>query len=471
MYNIIMKNEKYKYELAELVRLFLKPSEFKLTIPERSTIPDLVTVDGDIIIELSATLEKRDALKRYLFDMLSNHTGYRPPWGILTGVRPVKMVNGLYASGLVENEIRMILKDEYAVRADKIDLLMETSKNQRALNLPNKNDLVSIYIGIPFCPTRCIYCSFTSNKADDRKIDLYLATLYREIAFVAEALRKTGQYPETIYIGGGTPTSISEKKLEDLLAFINMSFNMSECREFTVEAGRPDTISAGKLAAISGQGGTRISINPQSMNMKTLKIIGRDHTPEQIVDAYKIANASSTLEINADIIAGLPGESAADFEKTLEMMLKLRPSNMTVHTLALKRSSKLKEMEEDYNYRHGTDLDEMIDLSSKKLVAAGYKPYYLYRQKQMSGNFENVGYALPGKECIYNIRIMEEKQTNIALGAGGISKFYFPAEDRLERVPNVSNYEIYIDRIDEMIERKRVMFYDENQNNISAMEE
>lgn len=282
----------------------------------------------------------------------------------------------------------------------------------------------------------------------------YLNALLREITAVGTYLSNKGWYPESIYVGGGTPTILSAGEMRALLTCIENNLDMTQIKEITVEAGRPDTIDREKLEGLKEAGVERISINPQSMKSDTLDLIGRNHEPETIIEAYKIARNTGFPIINMDLIAGLPGEKLCDFQSSLNRILDLHPENITIHTLAVKRASKLKTIDAEYSYRQGELVKEMLDYGQDILKKSGYSPYYLYRQKQMTGNLENVGYALPGTESIYNIRIMEENQNIIAMGAGGISKFIYPEENRLERIPNVSNYEIYIERIDEMINRK-----------------
>jgi oxygen-independent coproporphyrinogen-3 oxidase len=278
--------------------------------------------------------------------------------------------------------------------------------------------------------------------------------LHLEISFTAEQMKRKGWFPESVYIGGGTPTTLTAEQLDGLLRHVVSAFDLSGLQEFTVEAGRPDTITADKLRVIRDYNVGRISINPQSMNAKTLERIGRKHKPDDIVEAFRLARDAGVPMINTDVIAGLPEEETEDFVLTLEQVLALQPENITVHTLALKRASKLKEIDSEYNYKQGKRVRAMLDRAKEMLDRAGYKPYYLYRQKQMTGNFENVGYAKGNTAGIYNIRIMEEAQTIVALGAGAISKAYYPGENRLERVANVSNYEIYIERLNEMLKRK-----------------
>jgi len=448
MYSIIMKDIGLKHDLDELIRVFIKPSDFEFIENRQDAEKDA------IIIEYPSTAKDKDDLKRYYYKELNKITGYQPPWGILTGVRPTKKCNEHLSAGLTKSAIQELLINEYYVSEDKARLVLETCLNQLMINQMTTKNLVGIYIGIPFCPTRCVYCSFASNQFDQKKIDLYLAALFQEIDYVAAMLKNLQIYPETIYLGGGTPTSLSEIDFERLIIKIHDQFDFSEVKEFTIEAGRPDTITLKKLECIHRYHGNRISINPQSMNQRTLDLIGRNHTPEQIVEAFKMAEAAGIPIINADIIAGLPGESDLEFSRSLEQVIKLSPQNITVHTLAMKRASKLKVVDKDYNYLEHVSLNDLLKNANQTLKAFGYDPYYLYRQKQTTGNFENVGFATKGTQGIYNVRIMEERQSIIALGAGGISKIYFPDENRHERVPNVSDLSHYIDRIQEMIKRK-----------------
>ena len=288
----------------------------------------------------------------------------------------------------------------------------------------------------------------------DNEIARYLEALKKEIEYTGRRMRETGLWPESIYIGGGTPTTLTAGQLDRLLTAVEDNMDLSRTVEFTVEAGRPDTITLEKLKVIKKHGVQRISINPQSMKERTLELIGRSHSPDDIVKAFEKSASAGISAVNADVIAGLPEEEPEDFAETLKRILELDPENITVHTLAVKRASRLVEMDRDYHYRQSERVKKMLEISKEMLAGAGYMPYYLYRQKHMAGAFENVGYCKEGTPCIYNIRIMEERQTVLALGAGGISKMYYPDENRLERVPNVSNYEIYISRLDEMLDRK-----------------
>ncbi|WP_419823778.1 coproporphyrinogen dehydrogenase HemZ [Anoxybacterium hadale] len=508
MYKIKLPREINQYELEELVKVFLKAGEYTF-ITEPNTVdttdantsgeiepnadalnqvtsvangnpkpeadvlisvpsdPDFTVRTGDqenknkLKAEEKPEKNSKNQMKRFLFRELERLTGTTPDWGILTGVRPVKLAGELLQREGSLKEVREILSADYFLAEEKIQLLIDIVDCQKQIVKQSPSEAIGLYIGIPFCPTRCVYCSFPSNQGKPEQIEAYLEALHQEIAYTAENMRKKGWYPETIYIGGGTPTTLLPEQLDRLLYHVYEAFDLSKLREFTVEAGRPDTITPEKLAVIKKYKIDRISINPQSMNALTLERIGRNHSPEDIKEAFRMARAAGIPQINTDLIAGLPDESEADFVTTLEQILDLAPENITIHTLALKRASKLKEIDSEFNYKQGKKVRAMLDQAKEMLDRGGFHPYYLYRQKQMTGNFENVGYAKENTEGIYNIRIMEEAQTIIALGAGGISKAWYPEENRLERIPNVSNYEIYIERLDEMLQRKTDNLFEE----------
>ncbi|MCD8091150.1 MAG: coproporphyrinogen dehydrogenase HemZ [Clostridiales bacterium] len=375
------------------------------------------------------------------------------PWGALTGVRPAKLVSKLKGEGRSEEEIRKILGEEYFVRDDKINLCINVSNREERLLKGSDPKSVSLYIGIPFCPTRCLYCSFTSYPLDKykNKIDGYLDALEKEIEFCGRNLKDTPV--ESIYIGGGTPTSLDEARLERLLSAVEKNFNTPS--EFTVEAGRPDTITREKLNIIKAHGIDRISVNPQTLNDKTLELIGREHKTADFYKAFELARDIGIGHINCDIILGLPGEGEEDVINTFEGMKKLSPESLTVHTLAVKRASRLKETLESYSLADFDLMDRLLGLSAKYTAEMGLSPYYMYRQKNMVGNFENVSYCKPNHECIYNIQIMEETQTIAALGCGGSTKTVDKRLNKIERIFNVKSVDDYITRIDEMIDRKK----------------
>lgn len=398
------------------------------------------------------------ALKRALYEVVSAHTGKKLPWGTLTGIRPTKIPMSMLEEGCTDEEIYKYMKEEYLASDEKISLSIDIAKREKEiLKNIDYEDGYSIYIGIPFCPTTCLYCSFTSNPIGKWKnrVDEYLEAVFKEIDYTAEAFK--GKKLNTVYIGGGTPTSISAEHLDKLLTKIEASFDFSYMQEFTVEAGRPDSITRDKLEAIKKHKVSRISVNPQTMKQETLKLIGRHHTVEQIKEVFALARETGFDNINMDIILGLPEEDINDVENTMKELIALAPDNITVHSLAVKRAARLNTEKEQYSGYKMENTDEMMELTAKYCHSIGLEPYYLYRQKNMAGNLENVGYALPGKAGIYNILIMEEKQTIVAIGAGSTTKAVY-GDGRIERADNVKDVELYMGRIDEMIERKKKLF-------------
>ena len=350
------------------------------------------------------------------------------------------------------------MKETYLASDAKTDLSIEIAS--REISLLSEIDYengYSLYVGIPFCPTTCLYCSFTSFPIGqwEKRMELYLEALFREMDYTAEKMK--GRVLDTVYIGGGTPTSLSAQHLNVLIKRLYDTFDFSTVKEFTVEAGRPDSITEDKLRVLKAHGVTRISINPQTMKQETLSIIGRRHTVDMVKEQFHLARKLGFDNINMDLIIGLPEEDMEDVRNTMEEIKALSPDSITVHSLAIKRAARLNMFKEKYGDYKMVNTQEMIDLTAEYARKMGQEPYYLYRQKNMAGNFENVGYSQPGKACIYNILIMEEKQTIIALGAGTTTKVVFPSENRLERVENVKDVEQYITRIDEMLERKEKM--------------
>ncbi len=464
MYKILIKNIENKYEYNELIKVFLRPDQFDSYTENEylEAYPRGIDEEIDTLVVFNEVgFSDKNHIKREIFQGLQqiaqreSASSQNPPaWGILTGVRPVKLTGELFSKLGSEEAVRKKLREFYFVNEEKTQLLLDTYNYQQEILGPPPEGGVGIYIGIPFCPTRCLYCSFTSNQKGPEEIQRYLESLFVEIGYCGRRMKETGLWPESIYIGGGTPTTLDAQQLDALLTAVETHMDLSKCKEFTVEAGRPDTITSEKLDVIHRHGIDRISINPQSMKAKTLELIGRSHNPEDILEAFEKANESQIPMVNADVIAGLQEETTEDFKNTMKQLIDLNATNITVHTLAVKRASRLIEEDPDYAYKQGELVADMLAEGVSLLKEAGYRPYYLYRQKHMAGSFENVGYCKGDTPCIYNIRIMEEQQTIIALGAGGISKVYFPEENRLERVPNVSNYEIYIERLDEMLKRK-----------------
>ncbi len=420
--------------------------------------------------------DDREAERRMsvlLWGMFADLTGYRPEWGILTGVRPIKLFGRLAAEKGGEEAVAFFEK-ALLVSPQKAKIALETWRNQKKLLDACAPGLFSLYVAIPFCPTRCAYCSFVSSSVEKT---LKLVPKYVEL--LCGELRRTGQIaaelhlrPESVYFGGGTPTVLSAEQLETLIRAVGESFDLSACREFTVEAGRPDTITEEKLDAMKRGGVTRISINPQTLNDEVLREIGRRHTAAQALEAFALARRRGFSNINMDLIAGLPKDDMGSFRRTLEQVIALSPESVTVHTLALKRAARLAQ-EDRVTPGEGALAGGMIGYADDALLRSGYRPYYLYRQSRMVGNQENTGWARPGMECFYNVVIMEECQTILACGAGAVTKLRDPDSDRIERVFNFKYPYEYIDRYEEMMLRKdRVKkFYGELQGGVRHLPE
>lgn len=485
--NLLLQGHDYEYEMKMLLNLFypdevyqiveevathgmtieacLDESRFRVTCYKDGIEIAAASVGQEILLELPEEShlrkkEKKKLLKKLLYDVANKVTDKEQPWGILTGIRPTKIVFELIERyGFDEAIIRRHLRDTYRISHEKIDLMMEIATYEWPILKQNTEDQINIYIGIPFCPTRCLYCSFTSYPIDkwERRVNEYLDALEAEMKYVSSSLLK-GKKLKTIYVGGGTPTSLHAKGLERLMKMIHHYFPVASLEELTVEAGRPDTITKEKLQILHQYKVDRISINPQTMNQKTLDTIGRRHRVEDVLTAFHMAREVGFDNINMDLILGLPGETYEDVMKTMSKVKALEPESLTVHTMAVKRASKLKETIHEYERIRETTIEDMIKLVYDEAKEMGLHPYYMYRQKNMVGNYENVGYCSEGKACIYNVEIMEEAQTILALGAGAISKVVYPSEKRIERIENVKNVEHYIERIDEMIERKQRFF-------------
>ncbi len=400
--------------------------------------------------------ETKNVLKQLVYKLLSERTGQTLPWGTLTGIRPTKIPMHLLEEGWKNVDIAAYLRDTYYVSCEKTSLAVSIANRERALlqEMDYENGY-SLYIGIPFCPSICLYCSFGSHplKQWEKRVDEYLDALIHELDFCANAF--SDKKLQSIYIGGGTPTTLTPEQSDRLLKAVTTRFDLSHVLEFTVEAGRPDTITPEKLAVIRKYPVTRISVNPQTMNQKTLELIGRKHTVEEVCDVFYTARELGFDNINMDLIIGLPGEGYPEVSHTLDRIRELGPDSLTVHSLALKRATRLNLFKDEYTEMSFENSQEIMSLCERTAMELGMGPYYMYRQKNIAGNFENVGYAKVDKAGIYNILIMEEKQSIIACGAGASTKFVFDHGARIERVENVKSVEHYIQRIDEMIERKK----------------
>ena len=491
MIKVLLKNHEIKNDIFELIRVFLPWEEIEILENETDTFKDgifiissLENFDGklysftevyrdDKLISRSEediesvniygdSIDKnvRIATKKSLYKALIKITDNEIPWGILTGIRPVKIVHELLSKGIEDEEIVRVLKEEYKLYDSKAKLILDIGKRQRVHIYPLNKDRFSLYISIPFCPTRCLYCSFPTLPLGrfQSYINEYVSKLIYEIRSIKDLM--DGKEINTVYIGGGTPTAIPAREMEKIIQEIYNSFGEENIKEFTVEAGRPDTITEEYLKVLKSNKINRISINPQTMNNNTLKLIGRQHSAEDIIKTYNMAKEIDFPIINMDLIIGLPGEGVNDIQNTLREIRKLDPENLTVHTLSVKRGSKFRNTMEDYNLESQDTIGDMLNKTIEYSKDMGLIPYYLYRQKQILGNYENIGYAKPNMECIYNIAIMEEKETIIGAGMGAVSKVFFPDENRIERIPNFRDIIEYIERIDEQIIKKRNIFID-----------
>ena len=421
--------------------------------------------DGQVVKEDTEAVEyeknrkeTKNHLKYRVYRMLSDYTGTTLPWGTLTGIRPTKIPMALLEQGMSNRDIADYMRKTYLISPAKTSLGISIANRERhILRDIDYDNGYSLYVGIPFCPSICLYCSFSSSPLSvwKKKVDDYLDALCKEIAYGAEIYKE--RQLDTVYIGGGTPTTLEPEQLDRLITALKGKFDFTTVKEFTVEAGRADSITREKLEVLYRHRVSRISVNPQTMKQETLDIIGRKASVEQVLTAYRLAREVGFDNINMDLILGLPGELEADVQRTIEKIVELAPDSLTVHSLAIKRASRLNQwiQENGVSMLHNTD--ETMKIAAAGAEKLGMKPYYLYRQKNMSGNFENTGYARPGKYGLYNILIMEEKQTIVALGAGSITKRVFP-DGRIERCDNVKDVGLYIEKIDEMIKRKRELF-------------
>lgn len=469
--NLYVKNHNFHFELENLTRLFF-PNE-KITVirdfsePQPPYIYTEVSDEITISVNIGSFNKSETAVKKLtdddnelvsaqlLYKLLCDFTGLTQPWGILTGVRPVKLLRRLAEESNEEQAVKKFEKD-FFVSNEKIALSRETEHNERKILELSKPESFSLYVGIPFCPSRCSYCSFVmaSIERAEKLIEPYTKLLCEEIKRTAEIANKFGLRLETVYFGGGTPTTLSAEQLDTVLGTVNKSFDMSTCREFTVEAGRPDTIDIAKLFALKENKVDRISINPQTVNDEVLKTIGRKHTAQQFFDAFELARKCGFDNINTDLIAGLPTDTPESFKNSLDSIVRLNAECITVHTLCMKRASRLTTEGVTLDLQQARDAREMLAYTQNILGQNEYIPYYMYRQSRMVGNLENVGWSKKGFESLYNVYVMDETHTILACGSGGVTKLKRNNPDYLERIFNFKYPYEYIDRFDELIQRK-----------------
>ena len=472
MINIFLKEEFYAYDAFHIAKAFFPDEEIKQHIVCDGKVLLQMKKEEDILLELEEALgntkkEKKSFVNKKIYKELYKYTGKELAWGLLTGVRPTKLAMKKVEEGCTDEETVQWFQEQYMVTEKKAKLGVEIAKREKALleQLDYENGY-SLYVGIPFCPSICSYCSFSSYPLQEwtNQVDRYLDALCKEISFVGEVSKE--KKLNTVYIGGGTPTTLEADQLDRLLTHMEETFSYEELKEFTVEAGRPDSITREKLEVLRKHQISRISVNPQTMQQKTLDVIGRKHTVQDVIDIFHMARELGFENINMDLIAGLTGENLSDMKDTLERVKELEPDSLTVHSLAIKRAARLGKTE-GYREQLSTaeELSQMIELAADYAKEMDLVPYYLYRQKNIAGNFENVGYAKVDKAGIYNILIMEEKQSIIAVGAGASTKIVLPKGKEIPdkktgelknivRVENVKDVTEYMTRIDEMIERK-----------------
>nr|WP_315034085.1 coproporphyrinogen dehydrogenase HemZ [uncultured Lachnoanaerobaculum sp.] len=470
MISLLLEDMTFEQDIRELLMAFYPEEKYiytdedvflSLLLSKDNTDYHIKIKSEDNVLEFSSPLrdtkfDTKNDLKRNIYINLLKLDNKELPWGTLTGIRPTKIVMEMLENDMSLEDIKKHLKEVYLVSDKRIKLCTDTAKNE--FNILKKFDYkngYSLYIGIPFCPTRCLYCSFTSYSIAQWKkdTDTYVEALCKELLAVSKMYE--GKKLQTIYMGGGTPTSLEGYQLSKILNIVKTNFDLSNLLELTVEAGRPDSITREKLEALKDMGVDRISINPQTMQQKTLDLIGRHHSIEDIYESYKLARDVGFENINMDFIIGLNGETLEDVIDSFKKVRTFAPESVTIHSLALKRAARLNTE----NKREIMDNDlilSMINTATDTCADLGLEPYYLYRQKNMAGNLENIGFSKPGKECLYNILIMEEKQTIIACGAGTSSKIVF-GDGRIERIENVKDPKLYIERLDEMIMRKESM--------------
>ncbi|WP_455034477.1 coproporphyrinogen dehydrogenase HemZ [Lachnoanaerobaculum gingivalis] len=470
MISLLLEDMTFEQDIRELLMAFYPDEKYiytnedvslSLLLSKDETNYHIKIKDEGNLLEFSSPLREtkfdtKNDLKRNIYTNLLKLGNKELPWGTLTGIRPTKIVMEMLENDMSLEDIKKHLKEVYLVSDKRIKLCTDTAKNE--FNILKKIDYkngYSLYIGIPFCPTRCLYCSFTSYSITQWKkdTDTYVEALCKELLAVSKMYK--GKKLQTIYMGGGTPTSLEGYQLSKILNVVKKNFDLSNLLELTVEAGRPDSITREKLEDLKTAGVDRISINPQTMQQKTLDLIGRHHTIEDIYESYQLAREVGFENINMDFIIGLNGETLEDVSDSFTKVRSFAPESITIHSLALKRAARLNTE----NKREIMDNDlilSMINTATDTCADLGLEPYYLYRQKNMAGNLENIGFSKPGKECLYNILIMEEKQTIIACGAGTSSKIVF-GDGRIERIENVKDPKLYIERLDEMIMRKESM--------------
>lgn len=481
---LVFVNHNFSYELEKVCRLFFPFEKIGENMDGDEVITKVIDNGESVLLRVEAfDLSRQEILYKnepdffreqerilacLVYDILCQKTGIKPQWGILTGIRPTKLLRQKNEQ-IGQKQAEIFFTDKLKCSSKKFDLLQKTLKKENDIISKSQQNWYSLYLSVPFCPTRCSYCSFVSHSIEKtfHLVDDYVNLLCKELIHTAKIANKLGLHLATVYFGGGTPTTLSPLQLEKVLDTLCLNFDTKNALEFTVEAGRPDTVTADKLRVIKEHGVSRISINPQTLNDEVLKIIGRNHTAKQMIDAFNLARKEGFDNINTDLIAGLPGDSVQSFENTLKGILELNPENITVHTLAMKKASSLSEQNYQADVKRATDTDKMLDILHERLQN-DYYPYYLYRQAKTVGNLENIGYCKEGKEGLYNIYIMDETHSILACGGGATTKLKAQSiQDNDQKIKRIYNYKYpyeYISNFEQMIKRKEeiLQFYNQN---------
>lgn len=476
---VVLINNSFKYEIEATLKLFFHAARFTFSndisdakgdefiaagVSEAQTdclIYTDIKLSGSTLSHAEKTLHctvssDKDTVEhelcRLVYHILSQKLGITSPWGLMTGIRPVKKVTELMKQGMSREQIFSALTEKYEISPPKLNLAYETAVNQLPVLDKIDSKAVSLYVSIPFCPTRCSYCSFVSHSMDSaiKLMPDYVKVLCRELEIIGKIVKDAAVKIDTVYFGGGTPTSISAQELRTIMECVHKNFDLGNVREYSVEAGRPDTITEEKLHIIKELGAQRISVNPQTFNDDVLRVIGRKHSGEDAVRAFELARKVGFTNINTDLIAGLPTESAESFRRTLDHIIGLEPESITIHTLTIKRAANLFEQG---NENVSNPAAEMVDYSVEKLMGNGYLPYYMYRQKNTVDNLENVGYAKKGYESCYNIFIMDETQTILGAGCAASTKLVYP-NGKISRIHNYKFPYEYIRRFDQLMDKK-----------------
>ncbi|MBQ8181382.1 MAG: coproporphyrinogen dehydrogenase HemZ [Ruminococcus sp.] len=473
---VILIGNSFKYEIEATLKLFFHENRFAFSddindaagddyviaaVQNDTEISAQIMLDGklstlDASLDTPVSADKDTAeheLCRLIYRILSERTGIRPPWGLMTGIRPVKKFVELIRQDMSREQIYDRLSQKYEISPEKLNIGYITAENQLPILDRINSRAVSLYVSIPFCPTRCSYCSFVSHSMDSavKLMPDYVKMLCRELEITAQIVRETNTEIDTVYFGGGTPTSISAEDLRSIMECVAKNFDLAKIREYSVEAGRPDTITEEKLRVIKELGAQRISVNPQTLNDDVLRVIGRKHSGEDAIRAFELARKIGFTNINTDLIAGLPTETPESFRNTLDRITELDPESITVHTLTIKRAANLFEKAGENNNNPAA---EMVSYSIEKLLANGYLPYYMYRQKNTVDNLENIGYSKKGFESFYNIFIMDETQTILGVGCAASTKLIYP-DGKISRIHNYKFPYEYIRQFDTLMEKKK----------------